>query len=161
MGFGDTSNKDKKKAAAAASDQAAKSAAEDASWAENDKGNLKKASRSAAKEDKADAKLAAKKERQELEAAENESTSKLKGATKGSSKVTQAEIARRQALLANMKPAAKKSSKSEVVAAPKIEANTNRGSDAVEATGIDSALSALEGGGAASKKKMTYKEFEE
>lgn len=59
----------------------------------------------------------------------------------------------------SQKPAAK-SKKTEVVPAPKIEANTNR-DDTVEASGIDAALSALDVGGPSEKKgKMTYKEFE-
>jgi len=98
----------------------------------------------------------------EVEAAEDAANASLKGANKkssGSTKVTQAEIARRQALMAMAKGAPKKSAKSEVVKAPKIEANTNRQTDTVEATGIDAALSALEGD-EGKKSKMTYKEFE-
>eukprot|EP00413_Alexandrium_margalefii_P026365 CAMPEP_0204579270 /NCGR_PEP_ID=MMETSP0661-20131031/43394_1 /ASSEMBLY_ACC=CAM_ASM_000606 /TAXON_ID=109239 /ORGANISM="Alexandrium margalefi, Strain AMGDE01CS-322" /LENGTH=233 /DNA_ID=CAMNT_0051588267 /DNA_START=74 /DNA_END=776 /DNA_ORIENTATION=+ len=157
MGFGDASKKDKQKAAASSASEASKKAAEDASWQEADKVLKSKEERASAKAAQADAKLAAKKERQELEAAEEATVSKLKGANKGSTKMTQAEIARRQALLAMSKSAAKPK-KSEVVSAPKIEANTNR-EDVVEATGIDAALSALDTG-SEKKGKVTYKEFE-
>jgi len=162
MGFGDASAKDKKASKASAADAAAKKAQEDAAWDDNDKSLKGKAARAAAKDDKADAKLAAKKERAELEAAEEAANSSLHGANKKSTqptKVTQAEIARRQALLAMAKPAAKKSAKSEVVAQPKLEANTNRQVDDVDATGIDAALGAL-GGDTEKKTKMTYKEYE-
>merc|ERR1712039_1092090 len=73
-------------------------------------------------------------------------------------KVTQAEIARRQALMAaaKAKPAAKKS----VDAPKKLEENTNKQVDVIEATGVDAALSAL-GGGYPAGKRMSYKEFEE
>jgi len=160
MGFGDTSKKDKQRASAAADREAARASAEDAAWEETDKGNKKKSERAAAKEEKADAKLAAKKERDELEAAENASTSTMKGANKGSSKMTQAEIQRRQALMAMSaaKAAPKKSAKSKVVAAPKLEANTNKADD-VEASGIDAALGSLDTP-EDKKSKMTYKEFE-
>mmetsp|Transcript_78346 Transcript_78346/g.227322 ORF Transcript_78346/g.227322 Transcript_78346/m.227322 type:complete len:228 (-) Transcript_78346:236-919(-) len=160
MGFGDASAKEKKAAKAAMAEGAAKKAAEDAAWDDNDKNLKGKASRAAAKDEKADAKLAAKKERAELEAAEEAENSKLSGANKKAapSKVTQAEIARRQALLAMSKATAKKSAKSEVVSQPKLEANTNRQAD-VDATGIDAALDAL-GGTPEKKTKMTYKEYE-
>eukprot|EP00931_Biecheleriopsis_adriatica_P010168 TRINITY_DN111262_c0_g1_i1.p2 TRINITY_DN111262_c0_g1~~TRINITY_DN111262_c0_g1_i1.p2 ORF type:complete len:225 (+),score=73.56 TRINITY_DN111262_c0_g1_i1:71-676(+) len=162
MGFGDASAKDKKAASAKAKDDAAKKAAEDASWAETDKGNVKKAGRAADAAAKADAKLAAKAELKELERAEDEANASAKGANKKQpTKVTQAEIARRQALMAAMagKPKAKVTKKTETVDAPKIEANTNRQQDVVDASGLDAALSALEGGGE-KKSKMTYGEFE-
>eukprot|EP00428_Durinskia_dybowskii_P064421 CAMPEP_0170380856 /NCGR_PEP_ID=MMETSP0117_2-20130122/14101_1 /TAXON_ID=400756 /ORGANISM="Durinskia baltica, Strain CSIRO CS-38" /LENGTH=221 /DNA_ID=CAMNT_0010636393 /DNA_START=55 /DNA_END=717 /DNA_ORIENTATION=+ len=159
MGFGDASAKDKKAAKTSAADATAKKQAEDASWNDDDKGASKKAARAAAKEDKADAKASAKKEREELEAAENEANAKLSGANKKAStgKVTQAEIARRQALLALAKAAPKK--KADSVPQPKLEENRNRQTDEdVEASGIDAALNIL---GASEKKgKMTYKEFE-
>merc|ERR1719189_3560991 len=97
-----------------------------------------------------------------MEATENAANSTLKGAnkqSKGSTKVTQAEIARRQALLAAAGAKAAPKKKSEVVAQPKIEQNTNRQADVGEATGIDAALDAL-GAGEEKKSKMTYKEFE-
>ncbi|CAJ1361856.1 unnamed protein product [Effrenium voratum] len=156
MGFGDTSAKDKKAAAAKAKDEAAKQAAEDESWQENDKGAVKKAARAADAAAKADAKLAAKAELKELERQEEEENSGMKGANKkgGGYKVTQAEIARRQALMAAAKPNPKKQTKkTEVVAAPKLEANLNRVEDAVDASGIDAALSALDVGG--EKKSKT------
>ncbi|CAJ1374233.1 unnamed protein product [Effrenium voratum] len=162
MGFGDTSAKDKKAAAAKAKDEAAKQAAEDESWQENDKGAVKKAARAADAAAKADAKLAAKAELKELERQEEEENSGMKGANKkgGGYKVTQAEIARRQALMAAAKPNPKKQTKkTEVVAAPKLEANLNRVEDAVDASGIDAALSALDVGGE-KKSKTTYAEFE-
>merc|ERR1712048_718217 len=130
--------------------------------AETDKGNLKKAGRKAEAEAKADAKLAAKKEKEELEAADDAASSKIKGGNKGagSTKVTQAQLAQRQALLAMAAPKGK-SKKSEVVSQPQVEANTNRKDDNVEATGIDAALEALEGkGNSESSKRMTYKEYE-
>eukprot|EP00928_Gymnodinium_smaydae_P046608 TRINITY_DN31059_c0_g1_i1.p2 TRINITY_DN31059_c0_g1~~TRINITY_DN31059_c0_g1_i1.p2 ORF type:complete len:209 (+),score=87.71 TRINITY_DN31059_c0_g1_i1:75-701(+) len=169
MGFGDTSKKDKQKAAASAAGEAAAKAAEDAAWNDNDKGNKSKASRAADKEAKADAKLQDKLERKAQEAAEEEANSKMKGANKqggGSAKVTQAEIARRQALLAAMGGGAKskaapkkKTLKTEAVDAAPIEANTNRERDVVEASGIDAALGALEVG-EKKEKKMNYKEYE-
>merc|ERR1712136_140589 len=69
----------------------------------------------------------------------------------GSQKLTQAELARRQALLAMAKPAAKKTAKSLPVAQPVVEANVNR-DNIVEATGVDAASKA--------EKVVTYKEFE-
>eukprot|EP00440_Ansanella_granifera_P001784 gb/GFBE01001924.1/.p1 GENE.gb/GFBE01001924.1/~~gb/GFBE01001924.1/.p1 ORF type:complete len:201 (+),score=89.41 gb/GFBE01001924.1/:1-603(+) len=161
MGFGEASAKDKAAAKAKAKDDADKKAKEDADWAEKDKGNLKKAARAADAAAKADAKLAAKAEAKELEKAEDEAAnSKLSGANKksaGSAKMTQAEIARRQALMAAMaKPAAKKQVKT--VPQPKLEANTNRQQDLVEASGIDAALGRLDVG--EKKTKMTYAEFE-
>ncbi|CAE7420546.1 unnamed protein product [Symbiodinium sp. KB8] len=131
MGFGDASAKDKKAAAAKAKDEAAKAAAEDAAWAETDKGNLKKAARAADAAAKADAKLAAKAELKEMEKAEEEANTSMKGANKkagGYGKVTQAEIARRQALMAVAAKAnpKKQTKKTEVVPQPKLEANTNR-----------------------------------
>ena len=163
MGFGDASAKDKKAAASKAKDEAAKAAAEDASWQDTDKGIQKKAQRAADAAAKADAKLAAKAELKELERQEEEETSQLKGANKkaGYPKVTQAEIARRQALMGAMAKAnpKKQTKKTEVVSQPKLEANTNRQEDIVDASGIDAALSALDVG---EKKpaKVTYAEFE-
>merc|ERR1712135_55261 len=109
-------------------------------------------------EAKADAKAEAKREAKALEEAENADLSKLKGANKGSQKLTQAELARRQALLAMAKPAAKKTAKSLPVAQPVVEANVNR-DNIVEATGVDAALAALEAPSKA-EKVVTYKEFE-
>lgn len=164
MGFGDASAKDKKAAAAKAKDEAAKAAAEDAAWAETDKGNLKKAARAADAAAKADAKLAAKAELKEMEKAEEEANTSMKGANKkagGYGKVTQAEIARRQALMAVAAKAnpKKQTKKTEVVPQPKLEANTNRIEEVVDVSGIDAALSALDVGGE-KKSKMTYAEFE-
>jgi len=161
MGFGDTSKKDKQKAGASADREAGRTAAEDASWQDDSKGTKKKAERAAAKEEKADAKIAARKERDELEAAESAASSTMKGASKGSSKMTQAEIQRRQALMAMAaaKAAPKKSAKTQVVAAPKVEENINR-ADSVEVSGIDAALGALETPAETKSSKMTYKEFE-
>lgn len=164
MGFGDTSNKDKKKAAAAAGAAVAAAAAEDASWEDNDKGNKAKASRAAAKSEAADEKLRRKAENKELEEAENASMSKVKGANKGSTKVTQAEIMRRQALLAATKAAPKKGypGKTVVEKAPEIQPNMNRTGDDIDATGVDAALKALERTTSTiSTTKMSYKEFEE
>jgi hypothetical protein len=158
MGFGDASAKDKKAAKNAVASAATAKAADDAAWADDDKGRKAKESRAAEATAKADAKLQAKKEREELEAAENAEISKMSGANKKApTKVTQAEIARRQALLAMAKP----KSAPKTVKQPKLEENTNRKQDEVDASGVDAALSALEGGGAASKpKSMTYAEFE-
>jgi len=160
MGYGDTGAKDKKKAAASAAAEAQKKAAEDAAWEDNDKEISKKAARAKEKEDKADSKLAAKAEKKELEAAEEASASTIKGANKGSQKLTQAELARRQALLAMSKAAPKKSAKSEVVKAPKVEENTNRKTDEVDASGIDAALTALGSDTNDKSKGMKYKDFE-
>lgn len=163
MGFGDASSKDKKASAAKAKASAAAQAAEDASWAETDKGLNKKASRAADKDAKADAKLAAKAELKALEEAEDKANSTMKGANKGSSKMTQAQIAQKQALMAAMSKAAapkKKLNKSVSVDAEKIEANTNRDKEVAEGSGLDAALSALEGD-ATAPAKMTYKQFED
>merc|ERR1712194_14593 len=97
-------------------------------------------------------------ERQELEAAENEANGSSAAKKKApATKMTQAQIAQRQALLAaaKAKPAAKKS-----IDQPKLEKNTNKEDDLVEATGIDAALSAL-GGDEKKASKMSYKEFED
>mmetsp|Transcript_10208 Transcript_10208/g.30304 ORF Transcript_10208/g.30304 Transcript_10208/m.30304 type:complete len:198 (-) Transcript_10208:88-681(-) len=159
MGFGDTSKKDKQKAAAGAAAASAKEAAEAADWADKDKGKASKDARAADKASAADDKAAKKAELKALEEAENAEAATMKGANKqASTKVTQAEIQRRQALLAMAKGAPKKSAKSTAVAQPKLQENTNRGGDDIEATGIDAALDAM---GAGEKKgKMTYKEFE-
>ena len=87
----------------------------------------------------------------------------MKGANKkagGYGKVTQAEIARRQALMGAMAKAnpKKQTKKTEVVSQPKLEANTNRQEEVVDASGIDAALGALEVG--EKKTKMTYADFE-
>lgn len=165
MGFGDESKKSKAAAKAAAGAAADKAKAEAASWEETDKGLKAKASRAADKEASADAKLAAKQEKKALEAAEEEANSKLsgankKGASSGSSKLSQAEIARRKAMMAAMQPKAKSSAKTVSVPQPKIEENRNRVSDVVEASGIEGALAAL---GVDEKKEgekgMTRKEF--
>mmetsp|Transcript_61121 Transcript_61121/g.172296 ORF Transcript_61121/g.172296 Transcript_61121/m.172296 type:complete len:204 (-) Transcript_61121:212-823(-) len=163
MGFGDKGAKDKKKDAASAADTAKQQAAEDAAWEDNDKKNSGKAARAKEKESAEDAKLQAKLEKKALEAEEEAAASKLKGANKVAPKLTQAQIAQRQALLASAKPAPKKSSKSVTVAQPKLEENTNRAEDTVDASGIDNALAALGGGDADGGKasKMSYKEYEE
>lgn len=162
MGFGDTGAKEKKASAAKAKASADAAAKEDASWAETDKKLNKKAARAEDKDAKADEKLARKAELRELEAAEEAQTSKIKGANKGSSKMTQAEIARKAAMSAALKGAnpKKKVSKSSTVDAPKLEANMNRTVEVADATGIDAALSAMEGDSAPAKK-MTYKQFED
>ncbi|CAK9049383.1 unnamed protein product [Durusdinium trenchii] len=127
-------------------------------------GTVKKAQRAADAAAKADAKLAAKAELKELERQEEEANSQMKGANKkgsGYAKVTQAEIARRQALMGAMAKAnpKKQVKKTEVVSQPKLEANTNRQEDVVDASGIDAALSALDAG-VEKKPKMTYAEYE-
>lgn len=165
MGFGDESKKSKAAAKASAGAAADKAKAEAASWEENDKGLKAKSSRAAAKEEGADAKLAAKLEKKALEAAEEEENSKLSGAGKkggassGSSKLSQAEIARRKAMMAAMQPKAKSSAKTVTVAQPKLEENRNREVDVVEASGIDAALSALGVNDDKDKKGMTRKEW--
>jgi len=162
MGYGDTSAKDRKKQAASEQERLGRQKAEDASWEETDKGISKKLNRAKAKEEKADAKLASRAERQALEEAENAEISKLKGANKGSQKITQAELARRQALMAASVP--KKTTKTVVVPQPELDENRNRESETVEASGLDDILNSLEDGdhsGAASSSKMTFKQFEE
>eukprot|EP00930_Biecheleria_cincta_P104834 TRINITY_DN9726_c0_g1_i1.p1 TRINITY_DN9726_c0_g1~~TRINITY_DN9726_c0_g1_i1.p1 ORF type:complete len:204 (+),score=79.05 TRINITY_DN9726_c0_g1_i1:89-700(+) len=156
MGFGDASKKEKAASAAKAKDEDSRRAAEDASWAETDKGNQKKAARAADKDAKADDKLARKAELKALEEAENEglSSSSKGAAKKAPSKMTQAEIARRQALMASMKPKAKP----KTVSAPKVEPNLNREANNVDASGLDAALGALSVDEKPSK--MTYAQFE-
>lgn len=155
MGFGDASKKDKAAASAKSKDNEAKSAAEDVAWSEKDKGNLSKASRAADKDAKADDKLARKAEAKALEEAENEGLSSSKAAAKKApSKMTQAEIARRQALMASVKPKAK----SKTVNAPKVEPNMNREAG-VDASGLDAAIGALSVGDD-KPSKMTYALFE-
>jgi len=106
-----------------------------------------KLQKSAERDAKADAKQAAKQERQALEAAEDAANAAPRGKKAvPAAKITQAEIARRQALAAaanaaSMKP--KAGARSQVVAQPILEPNRNREIDVVDATGLDSALSAL------------------
>mmetsp|Transcript_117915 Transcript_117915/g.328492 ORF Transcript_117915/g.328492 Transcript_117915/m.328492 type:complete len:203 (+) Transcript_117915:70-678(+) len=139
--------------------------AEAASWRESDRHILAKQDRAREREAKADSKLAAKKERQELEALEEAANAKLKGANRGSqtSKVTQAEVARRQALMAaaaGSKAKQLRPTKTGVVPQPKLEENLNRRSHLIEASGLDGALAALEGAGAR-RMGTSFAEFEQ
>merc|ERR1719503_17006 len=72
--------------------------------------------------------------------------------------MTQAQVAQKQALMAAM---GKAKAKPKTVAQPKLEANSNREVDVVEASGVDAALAALDVGAEGKEKKMTFKEFEE
>eukprot|EP00929_Paragymnodinium_shiwhaense_P014413 TRINITY_DN122322_c0_g1_i1.p1 TRINITY_DN122322_c0_g1~~TRINITY_DN122322_c0_g1_i1.p1 ORF type:complete len:186 (+),score=96.50 TRINITY_DN122322_c0_g1_i1:93-650(+) len=147
MGFGDKGAKEKKAEKAASSKEADSKAKEDAAWADNDKGLKGKADRASAKQEAADAKLAAKAERKALEAAEEEETSKLSGANKKqSTKMTQAEIARRSALLAMSGGGAPK-------AKAKSASKKSEGS-------VDKALESLDAGEEKKAGKMNYKTFE-
>lgn len=125
--------------------------AEAASWVDTDKHACAKQERARAKDLKADAKLAARTQRQELATLEEAANANLRGANKGISsavtKVTQAEIARRQALMASTvgKAGSKKLAKTQVVPQPKLEANHNHDHGFVQASGVDGALAALEG----------------
>mmetsp|Transcript_41963 Transcript_41963/g.110868 ORF Transcript_41963/g.110868 Transcript_41963/m.110868 type:complete len:201 (-) Transcript_41963:50-652(-) len=159
MGFGDTGKKEKQQASAKAAAADAKGAAETAGWKDNSKDSQAKESRAGAAADSAEEKARKKAEVKALEEAENAESGPSKAATKAPAKVTQAEIQRRQALLAMAKGAPKKSAKSTVVDAPKLEENLNRQQDGVVASGIDAALDVL--GAGAKKTKVTFKEFEE
>eukprot|EP00747_Dinoflagellata_sp_TGD_P169255 gnl/TRDRNA2_/TRDRNA2_197789_c0_seq1.p1 gnl/TRDRNA2_/TRDRNA2_197789_c0~~gnl/TRDRNA2_/TRDRNA2_197789_c0_seq1.p1 ORF type:complete len:188 (+),score=57.80 gnl/TRDRNA2_/TRDRNA2_197789_c0_seq1:65-565(+) len=117
--------------------------AEDASWEIIDKTELKKMERALAKEQKADSKLHAKQERKQIEEAE-EVASKKTG-KQAPVKVTLAEIARRTALAEAAAAAAARPAKAKVVPQPRLELNPNHADPVdVQATGLDSALAALE-----------------
>lgn len=134
---------------------AAAQAAENASWQEDDKGLLRKSVRAAEKDAKSDAKLAAKIERRNLENVENE----LVGGKAKPTKVTQAEIARRQALAASA--AKPKVFKSRVVPQPELEPNWNHQHEVVAASGMDACLAAFDGGGCAALCGPTsWKDYE-
>jgi len=159
MGIGDFSRRERQlmKIEAEAMEAVARLQAE--SWRESDRHLLAKEERAKAKEAKMDAKAAARRERKDLEATEEAANATLPGANKGATvKVTQAEIARRQALMSAVGQATRrKSTRTQVVPQPKLEENTNRRRDLVEASGLDGALRAFEGG----QSTVTFAEFEQ
>lgn len=154
----DLSRKDRAQLVQNAAAAAAAQAAENASWQEDDKGLLRKSARAADKDAKSDAKLAAKIERRNLENVENELVSGK--AKQGPAKVTQAEVARRQALAASAaKP--KKAAKSRVVPQPELEPNWNHQQEVIVASGMDACLAAVDGGGCAALCGPTsWKDYE-
>merc|ERR1712232_586962 len=128
MAPGDISRRDRQVLKAEAAAAAAAEREEAASWVDTDSKLHARQERQAAQKAKADAKLAARQERRALEEAEvaaQSSQRSSKNSTQGT-KITQAELARRQALLAaTSKVSCKSSCKSQVVPQPKLEANLN------------------------------------
>jgi len=111
---------------------------EEASWEEAGKKLLAKDNRKKEAEAKADVKLASAQTRKALEEAEAASfvPKSKKGLT--SAKITQAEIARRQALAAMASQ-----TKAQAKTQPKLEPNRNREGAMIEATGLGAAVAAL------------------
>merc|ERR1719327_741344 len=172
MGFGDKSKKEKQAEASAAAAAKNAKAAEDASWADNDKGNNAKANRKAAAEDKEAEKLAKKEELRALQAAEEESLAGV-GNKKSAApkKMTQAQIAQKQALLAAAKKQAEKKAEKAPTSQPELKPNMNHinrdkaleaaaeGYELVDVSGVDAALAGL-ATGEEKGEKMTYKKYE-
>jgi len=135
----------------------AAAAAEDAAWEDMDTKASAKKRRQEQRIEAHDAKVAARRDRRVSEQLESEALSITKKAQRPQ-KITQAEVARRQALLAaaNMqKP------KLAAVKPPKVEENKNRLHSVVEASGIDAAISALSvAGGGGGGGAISFKEFE-
>jgi hypothetical protein len=129
---------------------------EDVYWQETDKVARKKIARAQAKETKADAKLQAKSTRRALEA-EEEKANAVAAAAKVPQKITQFEIARRQALAA----AIVRSPDRGVVPQPRLMENMNRASGVVVASGLDAALGALDdcGVGAKCRREVSFDEL--
>mmetsp|Transcript_81477 Transcript_81477/g.205033 ORF Transcript_81477/g.205033 Transcript_81477/m.205033 type:complete len:204 (-) Transcript_81477:117-728(-) len=165
MAPGDVARKDRKALKEGVAAAAAALEAQNASWAETDKKLLAKDRRAQERDAKADAKLAARCERKAMEAAEEVDEPKNKK-NQTSTKITQAELARRQALLAASAKAKAKPAKSVTVPQPKLEPNRNRERDVVEANSLEDALAALDrannGGDEAGsgRRGMTFVEFE-
>lgn len=140
------SRKDRQELAQVAAASEAARIAEDASWRDDgDKKGARKAERATAVDAKADARLLAKQERKSLAEAEEVAMSASGRKSGVVVKLTQFEIARRQALACAIAPnalAPKAVSKSAVVPQPRLEPNMNR-SDDVAVTGVDAALAAL------------------
>ena len=174
MGFGDESKKSKKAGAAAEAARQAEAAAEDADWSEGAKGANKKKEAAA---EKAAAKAQRKAEADEQAAEEETSFSKPKEKKKdkGGAKLTRAEIAAKAMKAMEEK---KKAEKKEAIEIAKsggneyigvLKENDNK-SDAIDASGIDGAIAALDvagsssSGGGDGKKvnaKVLFKAFEE
>jgi len=173
MGFGDKSKKDKNAERADAANAKAKSAAEAAAWQDNDKGNAAKANRAAAAADKEAEKLAKKEELRALQAAEEESLAGVVGNKKKPEpkKMTQAQIAQKQALLAAAKKQAEKKAAKAESSQPELKPNMNHinrdkaleaaaeGYELVDVSGVDAALAGL-AGPEEKGEKMTYKKYE-
>merc|ERR1719160_798359 len=172
MGFGDKSKKDKNAEKAADASAKAAADAEAASWQDNDKGNAAKANRKAAAEDKDAEKLARKEELRALQAAEEESLAGV-GNKKSAApkKMTQAQIAQKQALLAAAKKQAEKKAQKAETSQPELKPNMNHinrdkaleaaaeGYELVDVSGVDAALAGLSAGDDKGEK-MTYKKYE-
>merc|ERR1712183_1198599 len=112
-------------------------------WEETDKRICRKNERAKLKEERADTRLEARRERKQLEESEVAA-----GTGHGvEKKVTQAEIARRLALTDGSKRNATQQSSSrasKIVDQPLLEPNLNREAAIVDASGLDAALYALE-----------------
>eukprot|EP00397_Hematodinium_sp_SG-2012_P025352 GEMP01026474.1.p1 GENE.GEMP01026474.1~~GEMP01026474.1.p1 ORF type:complete len:205 (+),score=66.09 GEMP01026474.1:770-1384(+) len=164
MGFGDKGAKEKQREKDSQKRNQDLNAKEDSQWVDNDKGMKAKEKRAGDKTAGAEEKERRKIELKELEEAEEEANSKLKGASKATAKtkVTRAEVQRNAALLNSLAAAKQpgKTKKTTTVDAPKLEPNLNYQVDVIEASGIDDALAALEVGAAQPVGKMTFKQFE-
>merc|ERR1719324_885716 len=158
MGFGDKSKKEKNAERADAASAKQKAAAEDASWQDNDKGNAAKANRKAAADDKEAEKLARKEELRALQAAEEEAMAGVGNKKKPEpKKMTQAQIAQKQALLAAAKKQAEKKAQKAETSQPELKPNMNHinrdkaleaaaeGYELVDVSGVDAALAGLAG----------------
>lgn len=176
MGFADKSNKQKAAEKAAAEKAAAQAAKDAKTWEDNDKDVLRKKERKDAESAKQQEKLARQAELRALKAADEEEMSAYKSKQSGKKpqkKVTQAQIAQRQALLAAAKQTAKKKSRTEDQF-KRVPENLNRQRSApahdpneedpnvLVASTVDEALAALGSVtlNSAEQKKMTFKEFE-
>mmetsp|Transcript_65282 Transcript_65282/g.142162 ORF Transcript_65282/g.142162 Transcript_65282/m.142162 type:complete len:210 (-) Transcript_65282:203-832(-) len=175
MPLGDIGRKEKRVLRAVQEAAEAEASAKESTWMDSDKISQAKKERAQLRDAKADAKLAAKAERKQLEAHEEEINSQVRGSKRqAATKVTQAEIYRRQALQASSKAlqASTKGASSHskqkdrgVVPQPKLEENTNRKNSHVEASGLDDSLEAMlalrVGEAAVSKPaRMPFAEFE-
>ena len=174
MGFGDESKKSKKAGAAAEAARQQQADAEDADWAAGEKGANKKKEAAA---EKAAAKAQRKAEADEQAAEEDAAFSKPKEKKKdkgGGAKMTRAEIAAKAMKAMEEK---KKGEKKEAIEIAKsggneyigvLKENDNK-SSAIDASGIDGAIAALDVAGSSSsagdgKKvnaKVLFKAFEE
>jgi len=135
--------------------------AEAALWEDSgDKKTKARRERVSLKESKADAKHAARRDRRTLEEEEEAAAmSDPKGANRNS-KITQAEVARRQALLCSFAET-QKVGRAQVVPQPQLEENRNRKAGLIDATGLDAALAALEPNACnCPHEAQSYAEFE-
>mmetsp|Transcript_83115 Transcript_83115/g.173993 ORF Transcript_83115/g.173993 Transcript_83115/m.173993 type:complete len:201 (+) Transcript_83115:170-772(+) len=136
--------------------------AEDASWQESDKRAAMRECRLKEKEAKHDAKLVSKMERKALEEAEMEQMQIQHEKRAPPAKLTQAEIARRQALMAASVARPKSKATSAVVEQPRLEPNLNRrNSGHIEASSVHEAVHAITNlDKGVRPSAMTFAEFE-